>query len=169
MLFNNLKLTIRLLLRDPFITFINVGGLSIGFAAFFVLWQYSTSELKTDQHHRDFERIVRISFHQRWNEPGNVGSLTFGPSKASLPPLFKEDFPEVESYVRISEQGGFFQEDLHEAHGVRMVVAYRPADGEEKIFKETKAAYADRNIFEFFTIPLIHGDPENVLAGWRIP
>ena len=165
MLLNYLKLSIRLLLRNPFFALVNIIGLSIGFTAFFALWQYSTAELKTDQHHKDFERIVRIGFHQRWNEPGNVMNLTFGPSRASLPPQFKNDFPEVESYVRISEQGGFFQEDLHEGHGVRMVIAYRGRNGEERIFKEMKAAYADRNIFEFFTIPLIHGDPETVLDG----
>ena len=106
MLINYLKLAMRLLIRNPVFSFINVMGLSTGFTAFFALWQYSDAELKTDQHHKDFQRIVRIGFHQRWFKPGNTGSLTFGPSRASLPPQFKNDFPEVESYVRISEQGG---------------------------------------------------------------
>ena len=75
MLLNYLKLSVRLLLRNPIFSLVNVIGLSIGFAAFFALWQYSTAELKTDQHHKDFERIVRIGFHQRWNEPGHAMNL----------------------------------------------------------------------------------------------
>lgn len=165
MLLNYLKLAVRLLIRNPFFTFINVLGLSIGFASFFTLWQYSTAELKTDQHHKDFERIVRIGFNQRWDEPGNSGNLTFSGSPASLPPQLKNDFPEVESYVRICEQAGYFQNDLLENHGIQMVIAHREANGGQQIFKEAKSAYADRNLFEFFTIPLIYGDPETVLAG----
>ena len=159
------KLAARLLLRKPFFSFINILGLSIGFAAFFSLWQYSTAELKTDQHHKDFDRIFRIGMHQRWDEPGTAGNLTFGPSRASLPPRIKSDFPEVESYVRVCEQVGFFQEDLIDGHGLRMVVAHTNGNGERRIFKETKSAYADRNFFEFFTIPMIYGNAANALAG----
>jgi len=46
MLVNYLKLALRLLMRNPFFTFINVIGLSLGFSSFFALWQYATSELK---------------------------------------------------------------------------------------------------------------------------
>lgn len=160
-----IKLAIRLLMRRPFLSIVNVFGLSSGFAAFFALWQYSSAELKTDQHHQDVHRIVRIGMHQRWSEPGNSGNLTFGASKASLPPRFKSDFPEVESFVRICEQGGFFQEDLIDTHGSRLVISHTRANGEQRILKETKAAYADRNFFEFFTIPMIHGDASSALAG----
>ncbi len=41
-----LKLSLRLLVRNPFFTLINVIGLALGFTSFFALWQYSTSELK---------------------------------------------------------------------------------------------------------------------------
>jgi putative ABC transport system permease protein len=60
MLHNYLKLATRLLIRNPFFTIINVVGLAIGFTAFFALWQYSTSELKSDRYHKDFDRIARI-------------------------------------------------------------------------------------------------------------
>ncbi|MGC3943267.1 MAG: ABC transporter permease [Chryseolinea sp.] len=165
MIFVYLKLAVRLLARNSFFSIVNILGLSIGFAAFFSLWQYSTSELKSDQHHKDFERIFRVGMHQKWDEPGNTGNLTFGPSRASLPPRFKSDFPEVESYVRVLEQGGFFQEDLMDAHGTRMVVSHTRRNGEEQIFRETNAAYADRNFFEFFGITMIHGEARTALAG----
>lgn len=60
MLLNYLKLSLRLLARNPFFTGINILGLCVGFASFFILWQYSSSELKADQHHQDFERIGRL-------------------------------------------------------------------------------------------------------------
>ena len=59
MLLNYIKLSIRLLIRSPFLTFINIGGLSVGFAVFFILWHHSTYELKSDQFHKDYERIYR--------------------------------------------------------------------------------------------------------------
>lgn len=165
MIFIYIKLALRLLIRNSFFSVVNVLGLSIGFAAFFSLWQYSTAELKTDQHHKDYDRIVRIGMHQRWDEAGNSGILTFGASRASLPPRFKDDFPEVESYVRVCEQGGFFQEDLIDTHGTRMVISHVKKDGDRQMFRETSAVYADRNFFEFFTIPMVYGDAKTVLAG----
>ena len=41
MLLNYLKLAVRLLLRNPFFTFINIAGLSVGFAVFFILWPFT--------------------------------------------------------------------------------------------------------------------------------
>ena len=48
MIFNYLKLSVRLLLRNPFFTFINTLGLSAGFTAFIILWPYAQSELNAD-------------------------------------------------------------------------------------------------------------------------
>ena len=53
MLLNYLKLSFRLMIRNPFFTFINVVGLAIGFASFYALWEYSIAELKSDQYHKD--------------------------------------------------------------------------------------------------------------------
>ena len=57
MLFNYLRLAVRLLLRNPFFTFVNVAGLSVGFTAFYILWPYSQNELNSDQFHKDYEQI----------------------------------------------------------------------------------------------------------------
>ena len=60
MIFNYLKLAVRLLIRNPFFTLINVLGLSIGFAVFIILWQSSQNELRIDRFHKDYERIARF-------------------------------------------------------------------------------------------------------------
>ena len=165
MIFHYIKLSVRLLTRNSFYTFVNVTGLAIGFTSFITLWQYSSSELVADQKYMDFERIARIGFEWSFVEQDQQGRITFSASKADLPPVLKEDFPEIESFVRISEQAGFFQNDLHEAHGSRIVIATVNSTGDKKVFKETGLAYADRNLFQFFGIPLLSGDVKTVLAG----
>jgi putative ABC transport system permease protein len=165
MIFHYIKLSVRLLTRNPFYTFVNVTGLAIGFTSFITLWQYSSSELAADQKYIDFERIARIGFEWSFVEQDQQGHITFSASKADLPPMLKEDYPEIESFVRISEQAGFFQNDLHKGHGRRIVIATVNSTGDKKVFRETGVAYADRNLFGFFGIPLLYGDAESVLAG----
>lgn len=164
MIVNYLKLSLRLLVRNPFFTLVNVIGLAIGFASFFSLWQYSTSALDPEGHHKDLDRIVRVGSIMSYNNNGETGRMTMGVSQASIPPQLKNTFPEVESYVRILEQAGFFQPDLIEKLGVRIVVEPQDRKQRDRLFKGTNIAYADRNLFEFFTIPLIYGQPETVLA-----
>ena len=103
MLLSYLKLSLRLLARNPFFTFINVVGLAIGFASFYALWEYSTSELKADQYHKDADRIARICTDWQWTDDGGKtwGRNTLGWGKSSIFPSMKENFPEVESAVRI--------------------------------------------------------------------
>ena len=61
MLLNYLKV-FSVILRNPLFSLINILGLSLGFAAFFVLWQYTSNELKSDQFHPDFKNKVRLTF-----------------------------------------------------------------------------------------------------------
>src|ERR1700744_5084236 len=57
---NTLKPAIRHLRKYPAFSLINLGGLSIGIAASFVLLVYTQRELGTDRHFRDADRIARI-------------------------------------------------------------------------------------------------------------
>jgi putative ABC transport system permease protein len=165
MLLNYLKLAIRLLLRNPFFAIINIFGLAIGFASFFALWQYSTAELKMDQYHKDFDRIVRVGLNWRWTDDGgeNWGLMVFGISKSKLPPILMEDYPEIESYVRFLGQGGFFQGDIA-PHSPKILISTNNPTGQKRIFKETNITYADSNFFEFFTIPILSGDKRNIIS-----
>ena len=79
MLLNYLKLAVRLLIRNPFFTFVNIVGLAIGLTSFFALWQYSSTELKVDQYHKDSDRIVRICGSLRWTPAdGTAQQISFG-------------------------------------------------------------------------------------------
>jgi len=164
MLLNYLKLSLRLLVRNPFFTLINVLGLSVGFASFFILWQYASSELKADQYHKDFDRIVRLCLNWRFTDnKGDSGLLTFGSIRAHQAPTLAQDFPQVEQYVRILRQPEF-ETDLV-GHGSRVLVSVGREDGGRELFEETRMVYADSNLFSFFSIPLVHGEKEAVLKN----
>jgi len=149
MLLNYLKLSLRLLVRNPFFTMINVLGLSVGIAAFLVLWQHATSELKMDQHHKDYQRMARIGAHWNWNEEGQIGRLTWGNIMAFQFNMILEDFPEIEDFTR-------FQTESSKKIRVQK-------NGERTLHNETRLIRADTNLFDFFAIPLIYGDKHQVL------
>ena len=165
MLLNYLKLSFRLLARSPFFTAINVVGLAIGFTAFYALWEYSTTELKSDQYHKDAERIARIGVNWNWTDDGGKtwGHLTLGFGNSSFFPKVNEDFPEVESTLRILSQNGFGSDLVN--HGNKIIISLEDPKGTERIFKEENVVYADSNLFTFFSIPLIYGQPQHVLTG----
>ena len=57
---NTIKQSLRHLRKYPAFSLINLGGLSIGIAASFVLLVYTQRELSTDRHFSDADRIARI-------------------------------------------------------------------------------------------------------------
>ncbi len=74
---SQLKSILRSFRKYPTFSMINLGGLSIGIAASFILLVYSQRELSCDRHFRDADRIVRVGtdFYQ------------LGPFAASQPML----------------------------------------------------------------------------------
>ena len=150
MLLNYIKLAFRLLTRNPFFAGINVVGLAVGFTSFYVLWQYSTSELKSDQYHTDAERIARVGIQWQWLEQStnSWGHLIFGFSKTALLPAVKEDFPDVESTLRILNQSAFSYALVN--HEKRIAISVDDPIDQARIFKEDHVAYADANLFNFF-------------------
>jgi putative ABC transport system permease protein len=164
MLLNYLKLSVRLLARNPFFTAINIVGLAIGFASFYALWEYSTTELKADQYHKDYDRIARIGTNWDWTDDGGKtwGHLVIGGSVSSIFPEVKDDYPEVESTLRILEQPGFVPSLVN--HGNKIIITIDDQKAQPRVFKEEKVAYADPNLFTFFTIPLVYGEPEKILS-----
>lgn len=165
MFLNYLKLSLRLLARNPFFTGINVIGLAIGFASFYALWEFSTTELQSDQFHKDYDRIVRVGVNWRWTDDGGKtwGHIAIGPQRTYMADLAKFDQPDIESSVRIMNVSSF-SGSTGVDHGNEVLVSISDAQTQQSIFLEKKVAYADRNLFTFFTIPLIYGQPDYVLS-----
>lgn len=165
MLLNYLKLSLRLLARNPFFTGINVIGLAIGFASFYALWEFSTTELQSDQFHKDYERIVRVGLNWRWTDDGGKtwGHIAIGPQRTYIADLATLDQPDIESSVRIMN-ASIFSGSSGVDHGNEVLISIEDTQTRPSLFKEKKVAYADANLFTFFTIPLIYGQPDQVLS-----
>ena len=89
------KLAIRHFRKYPAFSLINIGGLSIGIAASFILLVYSQRELSCDRHFRDADRIARIGtdfFH--------MGPFAF--SQPMLRDLLRASCTDVEDATALS-------------------------------------------------------------------
>ncbi|MEX2233937.1 MAG: FtsX-like permease family protein [Cyclobacteriaceae bacterium] len=158
MLINYIKLAVRLLIRNPFFSVINILGLSVGFTVFFVLWQYSQRELNSDRQWKDWERIVRLTRHLKFESYES----TFGYWPAALPKIFSEAHPEISEVLRICSQNNF-RSSFANDHDKEIFLSRYLQNGERIAFVEHDLAYADPNLFTFFSIPLLFGAPESVL------
>src|SRR5688572_28864294 len=141
MLKNYLKIAFRNLWRHRVFSFINIMGLTVGMTACFLIFLYIQFELSYDCFHTKADRIYRVvSDIKTPTEVIKAG----GPSWAA-PPNIKEEFPEVESFVRI-------------AGGDNVLVR----KGDIK-FQEENAMWADSAFFKVFDFKLLKGNPQTAL------
>jgi putative ABC transport system permease protein len=162
MFLNYLKLSLRLLARNPFFTFINVTGLSVGFAVFFVLWQYSQNELNSDKQWKDWERIGLLGFYWEWTDDGKSWeNNVYRNNDTGTPAKLASDYSEIESFTRIIYQRNFSPEYTDVTN--KVVISIENNNGTKKYFKEDNMVCADANLFGFFSIPLLIGNPSTVL------
>ena len=170
MFLNYLKLSLRQLVGNPFFSSINIVGLAIGFAAFYTLWEFSISELKADQYHKDYDRIARIGLNWRWTDDGGKtwGHIKGGAQPVYLPGPALIDNPDIEASVQIMNQPQFTESKI--GHGNQVIILIQNSQNQHNVFKEEKAVYASANLFSFFSIPLIYGQPDRVLneAGFVV-
>ncbi|WP_339792395.1 MAG: ABC transporter permease [Imperialibacter sp.] len=141
MLTNYLRIAFRSLRRSKFFSLINILGLAIGICSFLLIIFFVQDELSFDKHLPHAERMYRMDMTGRFG--GNDFNIAV--VSAAQGPQMKEDFPEVEDYVRFRTRGYF-------------LVKYG-----EDVYKEESVAYADVNVFDFFGINMISGDPATAL------
>ncbi len=141
MIKNYFKIALRNLWKHKVFSLINITGLSIGITACFFIFMYVGFELSYDKFHSKADRIYRLVTDIKTpTETINTG-VTAWP----FAPNIKADFPEVESFVRVS--GGSF---LVKKGNVK--------------FQEEKSAFADSSFFKVFDFKLIKGDPKTALS-----
>jgi len=138
---NNVKIALRNLLKYKFYSFLNLTGLAIGIAICLLILLFVQDELNYDKYNDKADRIYRViaDFKLGGN---NLVSPQLGPPSAQA---ILNDYPEVENVVRVREAGVWF-------------IKYG-----DKTFKENNVLEADSTFFEIFTIPLLAGNPEEVL------
>ncbi len=134
--------TLRSLSRHKSSTIISILGFTVGLVASIMLYFYIYSELTTDSFHADGDRIFRVIRKSEVNAtPYKIG-VTSGPFAKAL----KNDFPSaITSATRVLNESGLI------------------SVGDKKFF-ENRIIMADANFFEFFSYPLLQGDPKMVLT-----
>src|ERR1700743_1540709 len=100
MLQNYLKIAWRSLNKHRFFSLINICGLAIGVAAFWIITLYVTDELSYDRYNEKADRIFRVVQHGKWSN----GSFDLAITSAPYGPALKADYPEVEDAIRIDPQ-----------------------------------------------------------------
>ncbi len=142
MFFFNPKIAARNLIRHKSSTLISLLGFTIGLTSVLFLYFYIENELTYDTFHKDKEKIFKV---YRSSQDPNGDWYDIGVSSPPYAAALKNDFPgTIEATLRYSI------DDWVVTHG-------------EDRYYENRTLIADTNFFEFFSYPLIHGDPETVL------
>lgn len=139
---NYFKTAWRSLLKNKLFSAINIFGLSLGIALFYTILLYVKDEMSYDRFNTRADRIGRITFKGNING-GNINECIAMPPVAKT---LKTDFPEVEDATRFRNMGT------------------PKVQVQDKIFKEDRFAFADPNIFNIFTLPLLEGNPATALT-----
>ncbi len=141
-MFNNLlKHSIRSFKRQRAYVIINILGLAIGIACSLLITLYVINEASYDRFNVKKDRIFRVILN------GKIGGqeLTGAYTPAVMGPTMPRELPEVEDYLRMDGVGP-------------TVVQY-----EEQIFTDNDIVQADSSFFNFFSIPVLKGDPDGLL------
>lgn len=145
-MFKNLIMhSLRSFKRQRAYIIINILGLSIGIACSLLIAIYVINEASYDKFNLKKDRIVRMVLN------GKIGGqeLTASYTSAAMGPTMAKEFPEVEDFLRID--GGW-----------PTAVEYN-----NQTFTEEHLLEADSSFFNFFSIPVLKGDPKNLLNAKR--
>ncbi|MEL7145512.1 MAG: ABC transporter permease [Bacteroidota bacterium] len=142
MIKNYIKVAFRSLINQKFYAILNISGLSVGLCCFLLITLYVTDELSYDRWVPNAENIYRMDFSGELGGNRFVTSLSSAPAAAVL----IDDYPEVLEATRFR------------GSGERLL----NKKGDLNYFKIKRTVWADGNLFAFFGIPIVHGDPAKV-------
>ncbi len=140
---NYLRIAVRNLLKQKGYSLLNVVGLAIGIACCVLILLFVRHELSFDNFHERADQIYRLNMGT-----GNAGQSTNANSSYLQGIGIRDELPEVREVVRFRKMGW----------GEKRVFARN-----EQRFYEERFFFADSNIFEVFSFPLLKGDASTVL------
>ncbi|HLL93574.1 MAG TPA: ABC transporter permease, partial [Spirosoma sp.] len=144
MLRNYLKTAFRNLRKQVGFTAINVFGLALGLACCLLILLYVADELSYDRYNLKADRIYRINADIRFGGTDMKMAVTPDP----LGPTLKQDYPQVEQFVRLHQRGTWLVKRAGSTINLR----------------EDNITFADSTLFDVFTLPLVSGDPKRALT-----
>ncbi len=143
MLRNLIKYSLSSFKRQRAYVIINIIGLSIGVACSLLIALFVINEASYDKFNTKKDRIFRMILN------GKIGGqeVTTTSSAAIIGPTMSKEFPEIEDFLRMTGRGP-------------TVIEYN-----SQVFTEEHLIEADSSFFNFFSIPVLKGDPKNLLNG----
>lgn len=141
MYLNLLKHSVRSFKRQRAYILINIFGLAIGIACSLLIALYVINEASYDRFNEKKDRIFRVVLNGKLGEQEINGAYT----PAIMGPTMPEEFPEVEDFLRMNGAGS------------------TSVEYDQNIFTEDNVIEADSSFFNFFSIPVIRGDRDNLL------
>lgn len=146
---NFIKVALRSLLKQRTYSIINILGLSVGIASALLIALYVQNEFSYDKFFENADHIYKVALERKYpNHSTNYAVVPHSYSEA-----FAHDLPEVKQVTRLT------------APDNNVLVTYKNAAGEAKIFEENFISLADSNFFIFFHIPFIKGNPADALKN----
>jgi putative ABC transport system permease protein len=138
---NLLKHSLRSFRRQRAYIIINILGLSIGIACSLVISLYVISEASYDKYNVKKDRIFRLILNGKIGGQEITGAYTPPPMGKTL----AQEFPEVEDFLRMNGWGPTI------------------AEYNSQTFTEDHVLAVDSSFFNFFSIPILKGDAQNLL------
>ena len=144
MIKNYLKLAWRNILKHKGFSIINIAGLSLGICCFVLIAMFVSDELSYDKYNTKSDRIYRVNSDILFAGVDRKMALSADPMGETL----KNDYPEVENYVR-----------FYTSNGSKLI-----KKGNEFI-QEHKVVHVDSSLFEVFSLPAIAGNTNKALVS----
>ncbi len=141
MLKNQLKITIRNLLKHKVFSLVNILGLVAGLTCSFLIIIYVLYEISYDRFNKNADNIYRLGRELTTAEGTIREPLSSAPAALAL----EKDLPGISNVVRFHNAG-------------KVIVRY-----EDRQFYEDDVYYVDQSVLDVFTFPMIRGDPKEAL------
>lgn len=123
---------------------INFFGLVVGFLSSIFIFLNVFFEYSYDSMHKNADEIHRVSLEKYQNGKSLYKSAMAYPV---LGPYLKEKLPEVKSFLRLKGENGIISRVDQDVR-----------------FKEFEIFYADETFFDFFSFPMLKGNPTTALS-----
>ena len=136
MIGNQIAIALRHMSRQRGYTAINVLGLAVGLVCAILIFLYVRYELSYDRYHEKADRIYRVTLNDSARSPRELG------------PLLQADYPEIQYFARMLPTLGTW------------IMKH-----EDRIFYEKNVYWANKELFDVFTFPLVRGDPDHALEA----
>lgn len=142
MIYKNIKLSFRNILKNKGISFINILGLAIGMMAVLLIWQYITFERGYDKYLDKADRIQRLVFY-RYYQTGLDKSVG---NNYAAGQMAYEKIPAIENFCRCKTLTQYIE-------------------AKDQIFKEERTLFADSSFFDIFSYPVTSGNKNEFLRS----